>query len=205
MSGVREKLLEKVRSLTEPLPDRTPLPSKETIDALRSRLVPEGHSEEALCEAFLQRWTEASGVVIDGAEGLKAFLEKEGVTCGYADPAVLELLGVSDLPGMVSEYDRKRVDELQYGITMGSAAVAESGTVVLTESGTPNRLAALAPWVHVAVVKRSEVVARLGDAIANFGTDPSIVFVTGPSKTADIEGILIEGVHGPGRQAVILV
>jgi L-lactate dehydrogenase complex protein LldG len=35
--------------------------------------------------------------------------------------------------------------------------------------------------------------------------DPNIIWVTGPSKTADVEGILIQGVHGPGVQACLLV
>lgn len=203
--SVRDELLQKIRSVTEPLPDRSPLPSKEAILSLRSKLVPEAANEEALCEAFLQRWREASGVVIDDAKGLADFLQAEGVSCGYADRAALALMGGAELPGLTDQYERSRVDEIQYGVTLATAAVAETGTIVLTEGNTPNRLAALAPWVHIAVLKRCDVVARLGEAIANFGTDPSIVFVTGPSKTADIEGILIEGVHGPGRQAVVLV
>jgi L-lactate dehydrogenase complex protein LldG len=37
------------------------------------------------------------------------------------------------------------------------------------------------------------------------GSDPNIIWCTGPSKTADVEGILIEGVHGPGVQIALLV
>jgi L-lactate dehydrogenase complex protein LldG len=43
------------------------------------------------------------------------------------------------------------------------------------------------------------------DAIAAFGESPNIIWCTGPSKTADVEGILIEGVHGPGEQIALLV
>jgi L-lactate dehydrogenase complex protein LldG len=43
------------------------------------------------------------------------------------------------------------------------------------------------------------------DALLAPDEDPNVIWVTGPSKTADVEGILIEGVHGPGEQAVLLV
>ncbi len=42
------------------------------------------------------------------------------------------------------------------------------------------------------------------DGIAALGDDPNVIFCTGPSKTADVEGILIEGVHGPGEQVALI-
>ena len=47
--------------------------------------------------------------------------------------------------------------------------------------------------------------AGLSNAIAAFGDSPNIIWCTGPSKTADVEGILIEGVHGPGEQIALLM
>lgn len=201
----REKIMGRVRAATEALPDRAKLPRPSDVEALRSRLVPDVGDEASICAAFAQRWRDASGVLIEDAAGLAAFLEGEGLSCGYADPEAMRLLGGVALPGAEAVYDRARVDVLQYGVTRATAAIAETGTIVLSDADTPNRLAALAPWVHVAVVRKSEVVASLQDGVMRFTNDPSIVFVTGPSKTADIEGILIEGVHGPGRQAVVLV
>ena len=66
-------------------------------------------------------------------------------------------------------------------------------------------LAALAPWIHVAVLEKSSIVRTIPEAIAAFDDSPNIIWLTGPSKTADVEGILIEGVHGPGEQIALLV
>ena len=48
-------------------------------------------------------------------------------------------------------------------------------------------------------------IRTIPDAIAAFGDSPNIIWCTGPSKTADVEGILIEGVHGPGEQIALLI
>ena len=50
-----------------------------------------------------------------------------------------------------------------------------------------------------------DYLSRNMDAIAALPEDPNGIWVTGPSKTADVEGILIQGVHGPGIQGCLLV
>jgi len=59
--------------------------------------------------------------------------------------------------------------------------------------------------VHIAVVERTTIFADIPHAVAGLGSDPNIVWITGPSKTADVEGILIEGVHGPGQQIALVL
>jgi L-lactate dehydrogenase complex protein LldG len=75
----------------------------------------------------------------------------------------------------------------------------------LDDERTSRRLAALSPWVHVAVFQRSEIQRTIPDALITLGNCPNIIWATGPSKTADVEGILIEGVHGPGEQIAFLL
>ncbi|HTO02521.1 MAG TPA: LUD domain-containing protein, partial [Opitutus sp.] len=75
----------------------------------------------------------------------------------------------------------------------------------LSDSTTSRRLGALAPWVHIALVRRDTIFLDLPAAVSAMPADPNIIWVTGPSKTADVEGILIEGVHGPGIQIALLV
>jgi L-lactate dehydrogenase complex protein LldG len=77
--------------------------------------------------------------------------------------------------------------------------------LILDDDKTSDRLAALSPWVHVAVLYSEEIHRTIPEAIAALGDSPNIIWATGPSKTADVEGILIEGVHGPGEQIALLM
>jgi L-lactate dehydrogenase complex protein LldG len=76
--------------------------------------------------------------------------------------------------------------------------------VILGDATTSRRLSTIAPWVHVAVLRRADIRRTIAEAIGGLGDDPYVVWCTGPSKTADVEGILISGVHGPGEQVVLL-
>ena len=126
---------------------------------------------------------------------------------GYCDPALLPELGVALAEGLTIEtaVDRARIDDLRFGITRAAGAIAETGTVILDDATTSSRLAALAPWIHVAVVRKRTLHARVADAVQALRTHKNVVWCTGPSKTADVEGILIEGVHGPGEQVTLLL
>ncbi len=95
--------------------------------------------------------------------------------------------------------------EAAAGITGVVAAVAETGTVVLDAApGTP-RGTSLLPTTHVAIVLEEQILPDLIDALRLPGEMPSSrVWVTGPSKTADIEGVLVTGVHGPARWIVVV-
>jgi L-lactate dehydrogenase complex protein LldG len=97
------------------------------------------------------------------------------------------------------------VNEIDAAFTPSAGAIAESGSIILSDESTPDRLAALAPWHHIALVSRAEIHRTIADALAAMPADPNLIWVTGPSKTADVEGILIQGVHGPGAQACLIL
>jgi len=86
-------------------------------------------------------------------------------------------------------------------VTGVAAAIAETGTLVCTSGPRSPRGVSLIPPVHIALVDARQIVGDLFDYFARL--DPTtlpanINLITGPSKTADIEGILVTGVHGPG-------
>jgi L-lactate dehydrogenase complex protein LldG len=142
---------------------------------------------------------------------LATWLAAQGVRHGYCDPAlapIMATIAASTLaPGITFEttLDRTRIDDYRFGITRAAGAIAETGTIILDDAHTSRRLAALAPWIHVAVLTADQIYDHVADAIAALGDDPNVIWCTGPSKTADVEGILIEGVHGPGEQIALIV
>lgn len=199
----RESILERVRSALAPLAQRAPLPEWEDELVLARR---SGDAVDAWT-LFAERLRSVNGTPLASVAGLVAMLEQNDWRHGYCDPALWPQLAPAFPATITVEtvFDRTRVDEYQFGITRASAAIAETGTVVLTDHGTSSRLAALAPWAHVAVISREQIVLDLPQAVAALPDDPNVIWCTGPSKTADVEGILIEGVHGPGIQAVLLL
>jgi L-lactate dehydrogenase complex protein LldG len=98
--------------------------------------------------------------------------------------------------------------ELDCGVTDVWAAVAETGSLVIRPDPRQGRLLSLAPIVYVAFVEPRQIVADLIDLMEKVGAAeraPNITLITGPSKTADIEGILVTGVHGPGVVRIMVI
>ena len=204
MTDSRSSILAKIRATTESLESKTPLPE---YDAAITHSMPKLDGTN-LWEIFSRNFSAVNGRPMDSVETLAEFLKSSQQTLGYCDPALMDTVGSKlAAAGLTVEttYDRERYDDYQFGITRGSGAIAESGTVILDDDRTSHRLAALSPWVHVAVIESSEIHRTIPDAIEAFGDSPNIIWCTGPSKTADVEGILIEGVHGPGEQVALLI
>jgi L-lactate utilization protein LutC len=122
--------------------------------------------------------------------------------------------GVTDLPGVQSGIADR--DELRsacaaadFGITSADYALADTGTLVMLSSPREPRMISLLPPVHIAVMPREKILTGL-DELFTVLPGPSretssMVLITGPSRTADIEQILVRGVHGPGEIHVIVV
>lgn len=105
---------------------------------------------------------------------------------------------------------RKPVDADKVGITGCFCATAETGTLVLLSGPQTYASAGLLPETHVAIVPASRIVAGHEDAFALIraerGELPRAVnFVSGPSRTGDIEQTIVLGAHGPYRVHAIVV
>ena len=203
MSAERDQILARVRDALAPLPHRASLPNwDEELIQLR-----QNQAAIDLWERFSERLRAVNGTPLDSSAALVALLEQHGWLCGYCDPALWSLLGESFTSRLTvsPQFDRHNVDRYDFGITDAAGAIAETGTLILTDGSTASRLGALAPWVHVAVLRRAQIYDDISAALAALPQDPNVVWITGPSKTADVEGILIEGVHGPGVQVALLI
>jgi L-lactate dehydrogenase complex protein LldG len=199
----REAILSRVRGALAPLRERAPLPHYDAEISVMRNLI----AGRDLAELFSERIKKVNGLAFTEPAAVAAYLSAGAWMRGYCDPALWPQLAPHFGPEFTVEptFDLDRIDDYQFGITRAAAAIAESGTIVLNDSTTSRRLAALAPWVHIAVVDRATLFADLSEAVAALGNDRNIVWCTGPSKTADVEGILIEGVHGPGAQIALVV
>ncbi len=92
------------------------------------------------------------------------------------------------------------------GLTGAEAALAETGSVVVSSGPGKSRLASLLPPVHIAFVATSQLTADIFTwTAARQGQLPAnVVLISGPSKSADIERVLAVGVHGPKRFIALL-
>ena len=95
------------------------------------------------------------------------------------------------------------------GITGAYCAIAETGTLALLSGADTPATVSLLPETHIALVPVARIVAHMEDCFARLraehGTVPrAINFVSGPSRTADIEQTVTIGAHGPYRVLIVL-
>lgn len=96
------------------------------------------------------------------------------------------------------------------GVTGAFCGIAETGTLLLLSGADTHPVTSLLPETHIAVLERSRLVPAMEDAWdlvrrETSGLPRQMAFVSGPSRTADIELTLVLGVHGPYRVHLILV
>ena len=106
----------------------------------------------------------------------------------------LRALGVA----IVSPYaDKHTLAECDLGVTEVDFALPETGTLGLLSSAEKPRAVSLVPRVHLALLGASALRADLHQVFAEMKHHPYLIFITGPSRTADIELTVTLGVHGP--------
>ena len=185
--------------------------------------VPFVSDERSLVETFKQQLESVGGhciVVSDESELTTALkhvvgeIEANGLETRRVALSDSPLLGVisRDLEAQGHEIamtpSASDLFQFDVGITSAQAAIAETGTLVLEQARERNRLVSLLPPVHIAIVNAGDICATMSEAITRArkesDTSSAITFITGPSRTADIELTLTIGVHGPKELYVIV-
>ena len=208
-ADARTQIFARVRGALARVHDKQPLPDY-PVDVVLSRGAGEVQTPSQALARLRERMAGVRGRVFTDGRSLGAWLLERAATRGYVDPRLLPALrtalgGFADRLTLETELDRARIDDYQFGVTRAAGAIAETGSLILDDNTTSRRLGALAPWIHVAMLTPAQIHPHVPAAIAALNDDPYIIFCTGPSKTADVEGILIEGVHGPGEQAALIL
>ena len=114
-----------------------------------------------------------------------------------------------------SSYERhhlkKTLSHFRLSVTGAEFLIAESGTIVVITGAQASRQISLLPEIHVVLATPQQIYPNLAETFQVIkrggGSLPgsAITLITGPSRTADIEKVLIKGVHGPTRIVTIMV
>ena len=166
-------------------------------------------SIEAETETFLNEIKKLSGIgrnllrsEIDSE--LKALIQEQNIRratvwetprlklLGIAE--TLNSLGVDLVPPNADKYEMATCD---LGVTEAEYLLPETGTLVLQSSAGKPRAVSLLPRVHLAIVGPEMLRADMHQVFAEAKERHYLVFITGPSRTADIELTVTLGVHGP--------
>lgn len=122
---------------------------------------------------------------------------------GRADRINLERM----VPGLTFAVTRELAARAKVGISQMDWAVAETGSLVQCADEIDKRLVSTLPSTHIAIVSTAAILPDITTVIGL--VDPHktayLSFITGPSRTADIERVLTIGAHGPERLVIILV
>lgn len=216
-----------VRTVREALGPRAPLAAPPMPPAVDESLVRLAGPADDLVGMFVRnaeqvgmvvRRTTVAGLATQLLDVLRA-ADARSVTLAIdrlpMRDALREALTRSGIDLRAWEHDRAMASHyaVDAGVTDVHAALAETGTLICNSDAAHGRGGSLVPPVHIAIVQRGDILPDLLDylrPIDGRGARPTDLpsaqaLITGPSKTADIEGILITGVHGPGRVFVLVI
>lgn len=223
----RETILGRVRdALRTPRPQQgghgtTSLPVLSAPGSPKPWLPAVGETVSSWLELFRQNSRELRTEVIlvgSEAEARDALLElskREGwtrVACHDSATVNAALAGVPvPLMRLAAGYDARELEACSAGVTACDALVAQTGSVLVTSHSAGGRALSVLPPHHVVVAAAGQLVPDLPAAFAMLesryaGDWPSLIsLITGPSRTGDIERVIVLGAHGPRQLTVVLI
>lgn len=153
----------------------------------------------------------------DALDFICTFLQQEGVatlprvTAVWAGGPFLHDIDTTGLrakiPGLIFDVNRQAAAEARVGISEAGWGVADTGSLVTDQTAVEERLVATLPPIHIAIIGTNRILAYKTAVFSRISprTSRYIAFITGPSRTADIERVLTIGVHGPKRLVIVFV
>ncbi len=228
ISGDREAILGRIaEALREPAPKHHEAPDKPAPLGLtapfREWLPPVGKTRKDQIALFAQQsevlrteFVECASVV-GAAKQLTELAKKADWKTIALHAGELTDAVAAKLPETLATlrvdagYDKEALEACDAGFTECEALIAQTGSVCVTALSSGGRALSVLPPHHVVIAQKGQLVPDLAAAyeilaLKYAGHYPSFVsFITGPSRTGDIERILVLGAHGPKRLTVLLV
>jgi L-lactate dehydrogenase complex protein LldG len=185
MDVARDNILDRVRAALR-VPAHQPLPPT------NAPIFPPVANPEA---RFREEFTTVKGEFIENGESLAVFLK------GFVKIATDR----SGLVGKTIGEANASTSECDLGVTSCDCLVAQTGSVIVTTISAGGRALSVLPPTHLVIASREQLVPDLVTAMAFLRRrydkhwPSALSVITGPSRTADIEKILVMGAHGPKR------
>jgi L-lactate dehydrogenase complex protein LldF len=139
--------------------------------------------------------TELTNKVID-------FLRTRDVNHIHLEPNVLDVSALQQAGITVSHTPDPAI---RVGVTKAICGLADTGSILIVDGNGNPLQASLLTEIHIAILRKSDILPSLADAVHLTRDSKAAVFITGPSRTGDIEMSHTIGVHGPGEVHVFLV
>jgi len=207
----RDEILERIRTA---LPGEAADPAQSYARIAREYRSSEGLSADACVEHFLDRLMDYDTEILHaaGESEIPSAVAQAMQLAGDRSLVVAKELPAAWIPaGLDVRRDEglgtMQIEGVDAVLTTCEIAVASTGTIFLVHDGAQGRrVLTLLPDHHLCVVRRSQVVGTVPEAIRALGPrlGQAVTTISGPSATSDIEMTRIRGVHGPRRLTVIL-
>jgi L-lactate dehydrogenase complex protein LldG len=181
---------------------------------LDSNIYVQPGKEETLVEVFAKQFTAVNGEFIycsnqfDFLDKLITLLEQRKWKHFFCWEHHLQDM-LKDT-GIAFSHRKEFLDKVQGAVTSCEALIARTGTVLVSSSAN-SRALTIWPPVHIVMAKKSQVVMEMKDGFQliknRYGksTPTMLSFITGPSRSADIENTLVIGAHGPTEVFVFVI
>lgn len=206
----RDRLLHRLRRHLRPTNHPAPWRSRRQFDDLPARFTEAltAAGGEVVRVATLEDTRAAILALLDDLHAERVALNDEPLLRQLALPEHAPRTIAWHVAGDDTKALRTFCAHADVGITAAECAIAETGTVVVQSGRGKSRLVSLLPPVHVAVLTTDQLTTDLftwAETKRPTEMPANLVFISGPSKTADIEQTLAIGVHGPKRFVVVLI